>query len=94
MQYIDRILDGQSIAKKIEMYEIGVVSPYRHQCSRITKECRRKGYNDIAVGTAEFFQGQEKKVMIISTVRTDNGLGFVKDERVSSLKKIYIKHFS
>lgn len=45
----------------------------------------RKQFPDVPVGTAETFQGQEKKAIIISTVRTDNDLGFVSDQRVSNL---------
>lgn len=38
---------------------------------------------DVTVGTAEIFQGKEKPIMIISTVRSDGKLGFVAEERVS-----------
>lgn len=39
----------------------------------------------ITVGTTETFQGQERTVIIISTMRTDNRLGFVADRRVRNL---------
>lgn len=80
--YIDKILDGAWNGKEAHLCDIGVVSPYRQQCSLITDELRRKNYESISVGTAEFFQGMEKKIMIISTVCSDDRLGFVKDERV------------
>lgn len=45
--------------------------------------CQREGINDITVGTAEIFQGKEKPVIILSTVRSAGELGFVSDPRVS-----------
>lgn len=57
------------------------MSPYRAQCKFLQMECR-KLKAEIAIGTAEIFQGQEKDVIIISTVQTKGDIGFVKDERV------------
>lgn len=84
--YIGKILNGNWNGREVVVNDIGVVSPYRQQCYFIQKECHRRGYGGISVGTAEIFQGQEKKIMIISTVRSDDQLGFVKDEKVSVLK--------
>lgn len=53
---------------------------------------RSQGYDRIEVGTVEAFQGKEKRVIIISTVRANCGLfdydakfrlGFLVDEKVS-----------
>lgn len=66
---------------------LGIVSPYRAQCRLLKSECARINANEIAIGTAEVFQGQERTIMIISTVRTDADLGFVKNERVCFFKK-------
>lgn len=84
--YIENFLNGNWNGREAVVNDIGVVSPYRQQCSLIQKECRRRGYEAISVGTAEIFQGQEKKIMIISTVRSDGQLDFVEDEKVSVLK--------
>lgn len=83
LEYVDKLLNGRWNAREVMLSDIGIVSPYREQCNFIKDECRRKGYDQISVGTAEIFQGQERHIIIISTVRTDGDLGFVKDERVS-----------
>lgn len=85
MDYIKKLLNPENkLSKKpITQSDIGVVAPYRLQCKLLGNACRQHNYNDITVGTAEVFQGQERPVMIISTVRTDMTLGFVNDPRVS-----------
>lgn len=71
---------------KIAQSDIGIVTPYKMQRRKITQACHRFGYDDVTVGTAEAFQGQEKPVMIVSTVRSGgNRLGFVNNARVRSL---------
>lgn len=84
MNYIKKLLTpGNPYSKKpIKESDIGVVAPYRLQCKFLVGACRQNNFNDITVGTAEIFQGQERPVMIISTVRTDMKLGFVNDARV------------
>lgn len=58
-------------------------------------ECELKkiklGEDGITIGTAETFQGQEKPIIIITTVRNNENLGFVKDERVSYSYSIFFK---
>lgn len=63
--------------EKIYQSDIGVVAPYQVQCIKIAQELRRLNLRDVTVGEAEVFQGREKPIMIISTVRTDNNLGNV-----------------
>ncbi|KAG4068951.1 hypothetical protein HA402_005099 [Bradysia odoriphaga] len=58
-------------SKEIKLSDIGVVSPYRRQCKMIRQACRENDFNDITVGTSETFQGQERKVIIVSTVQSN-----------------------
>lgn len=68
--------------RRITETDIGVVTPYRKQRRLLGKQLRRFHFNDIQVGTAETFQGNEKPVIIISTVRSNGTLGFVTDPKV------------
>ncbi|XP_043569668.1 RNA helicase Mov10l1 isoform X2 [Chiloscyllium plagiosum] len=50
--------------------EIGVIAPYQKQAQKI-RILLRSGYlSDLKVGSVEEFQGQEKLVIIVSTVRS------------------------
>lgn len=69
LNYISKIADGVWNGIDVRQSDIGVVSPYSKQCDTIRKMCADKSYNDITVGTAEVFQGQEKPIMVVSTVR-------------------------
>lgn len=73
--------DGQ-LTRDVKESEIGVVSAYRKQVNDLDRIFKTKGWSDITVGTAETFQGKEKLVMIISTVRSDGRLGFLANYRV------------
>lgn len=84
IDYIKKLLTpGNRLSRvPIKQSDIGVVAPYKLQCKVLASVCRQHNFNDVTVGTAEIFQGRERPVMIISTVRTDMSLGFVKDPRV------------
>lgn len=69
--------------RRIAETDIGVVTPYRKQRRLIAKRLRRFLFNNVRVGTAETFQGNEKPVIIISTVRSNGKLGFLTDPKVS-----------
>lgn len=76
---------AENSLRRIEQSDIGVVTPYRLQCRKIRKKCYDFNYKNVTVGTAEVFQGQEKPVMIVSTVRSGGDiLGFVSNERVNN----------
>ena len=54
--------------------EIGVVTPYRKQADLITDELTKEGLiAGVSIGTAHIYQGQEKDIMIFSTV-VSNGI--------------------
>lgn len=73
-----------NLPKRLTQNDIGVVTPYKMQRRKISQACRDLKFDEITVGTAEVFQGQEKPVMIISTVRSggDRRLQFVNNDRV------------
>ncbi|KAL8171654.1 hypothetical protein V2J09_023458 [Rumex salicifolius] len=69
---------------------VGVISPYKGQSSAIQEELRRKKYStdektvfSVSVGLVDGFQGGEKYVIIISTVRCNrNGsVGFLSNRQ-------------
>ncbi|XP_031638656.1 putative helicase mov-10-B.1 isoform X2 [Contarinia nasturtii] len=67
--------------RQITQADIGIVTPYRKQRILLSQKLRRLNFGDIMVGTAEIFQGKEKPVMIVSTVRSNRQLGFVGEPR-------------
>ncbi|KAF8586065.1 P-loop containing nucleoside triphosphate hydrolase protein, partial [Ramaria rubella] len=69
--------------------DFGVISPYHAQCLKIGYALR-KFSPDIKVGSVEEFQGQERRIILISTVRSSlnliqhdvrHALGFVANAR-------------
>ncbi|XP_054421036.1 helicase MOV-10 [Pteronotus mesoamericanus] len=98
--YLEQLLTSPSKKGKSHLSprHVGVISPYRKQVEKI-RECitkhdkKLRGLNDIKdlkVGSVEEFQGQERSVIIISTVRSsqsfvqldlDFSLGFLKNPK-------------
>ncbi|KAL1743982.1 P-loop containing nucleoside triphosphate hydrolase protein [Schizophyllum fasciatum] len=70
--------------------DIGVIAPYHAQCVKIRKALVSTGAEKVKVGSVEEFQGQERRVIVISTVRSSqefvqydlrHTLGFVANPR-------------
>lgn len=81
IEFVDELLTPNKYS--ITPSDIGVVSPYKLQCKIIRMHIEKKGYKHITVGSAETFQGQERKVIIISSVGSDRKLGeFIKNPQV------------
>ncbi|KAG8853757.1 hypothetical protein FRB96_008012 [Tulasnella sp. 330] len=51
--------------------EIGVIAPYRAQTRKLRKKLGDPKYQGLKVGSVEEYQGQEREVIILTTVRTD-----------------------
>ncbi|CAA6662775.1 unnamed protein product [Spirodela intermedia] len=50
--------------------DIGVITPYRQQVIKLRKAFESLDVPDVKIGSVEEFQGQEREVMILSTVRS------------------------
>uniref|UniRef100_A0A914UWB7 RNA helicase n=1 Tax=Plectus sambesii TaxID=2011161 RepID=A0A914UWB7_9BILA len=69
MTYVDKLIDqGRCKAE-----EIGIIAPYRKQVDKfrqIIRHSKSNKYERMTVGSVEEFQGQERRVIIITTVRS------------------------
>eukprot|EP00898_Chlorokybus_atmophyticus_P000570 jgi/Chlat1/1513/Chrsp12S02079 len=64
--------------------DIGIISPYSAQVALLLETCQASGIGDnLEIATVDGFQGREKEVIIISTVRSNSRgqLGFLVDPR-------------
>jgi len=59
---------------------ISVISPYNDQVALIKRKLKHD-YPGIKVNSVDSFQGQENDIILISTVRSKDNIGFLKDER-------------
>jgi hypothetical protein len=76
----------------INTNHIGVIAPYRKQVQKIRLLLRNDNLSAVRVGTVDDYQGQEERIIIISTTLsnserlgkeedTDSSLGFLSNER-------------
>ncbi|XP_055679175.1 putative helicase MOV-10 isoform X2 [Lutzomyia longipalpis] len=81
--YIHTLLKANKIhGREITQKCIGVITPYKKQCTKLSIECKKRQWDDIDIGPVEKFQGQEKSVIILSTVRSlTRGVGFLKNPK-------------
>lgn len=99
MEYVKKLLQthGKKGLATISPRDIGIIAPYRKQVQKIRKALEKVGkdfkfkdMNALKVGSVEEFQGQERRVIMVSTVRSSPNyaevdkqfnLGFVKNEK-------------
>lgn len=98
--YLKKLLQSQGKRgrSRISPKEIGIISPYRKQVEKIRQAITKKDRDlmnlpdikELKVGSIEEFQGQERRVLLISTVRScteylsvdeDFKLGFLKNPK-------------
>lgn len=80
-QEVKKRLD-ELLQKGIMPEQIGVITPYKAQVKYL-KSLLHEGYDEIEVDTVDSFQGREKDVIVLSTVRSneENRIGFLKEYR-------------
>ena len=67
LNYIKQLLEDPVLQVKED--EIGVISPYRRQCQKIRMKLGES--SEVMVGTTEEFQGQERRIILVTTVRSN-----------------------
>ncbi|KIJ29274.1 hypothetical protein M422DRAFT_188705 [Sphaerobolus stellatus SS14] len=86
-RYVDRLRTDRRL--RLQDENIGVITPYHAQVMKV-RSLLRNSYSGVKVGSVEEFQGQERRVIIISTVRSSidfvefdvkHTLGFVASPR-------------
>ncbi|CRK91068.1 CLUMA_CG004756, isoform A [Clunio marinus] len=79
--YVDILLMKGIDGVKINPDDIGIVSPYKAQLLKLKQKFNAEIYRNLEMGTAEYYQGREKKIIIISTVKSYGSVGFLKCEK-------------
>jgi hypothetical protein len=76
--YVETLLRDGINGKAVSESDIGVITPYVAQQYELDKIFT----NGIEIGTTEYFQGREKLIIIVSSVRSrTQTIGFLKNER-------------
>ena len=101
VRYVRILLRGGPSREPVDQKDIGIISPYIRQVYKLKAKLKEKGWEDIEVGTTETYQGREKRVILISTVRSQRNLlaldskfnlGFVANAKVCC--SFYINHLT
>lgn len=84
-QYLGKIGKQRILEESID---VGIISPYRAQVQLLRKELRKREFfrpyrHLLTVNTVDGFQGQERDIILISLVRSNDGgdIGFLRDLR-------------
>ncbi|XP_037640935.1 putative helicase mov-10-B.1 [Sebastes umbrosus] len=99
VNYLTKLMEtqGKEGLPKLSAKDIGIIAPYRKQVEKIQKALKlvsalkRLGdLKELKVGSVEEFQGQERKIIMVSTVRSsinyvrmdkDFNIGFLSNEK-------------
>lgn len=84
-QYLEKIGKQRILEESID---VGIISPYRAQVQLLRKELRKREFfrpyrHLLTVNTVDGFQGQERDIILISLVCSNDGgdIGFLRDLR-------------
>lgn len=84
-QYLEKIGKQRILEESID---VGIISPYCAQVQLLRKELRKREFfrpyrHLLTVNTVDGFQGQERDIILISLVRSNDGgdIGFLRDLR-------------
>ncbi|CAG9864706.1 unnamed protein product [Phyllotreta striolata] len=75
VSYLEKIFADKVKGYPIKEEHVGIITPYRKQAEKLRKAVKKK-WSYLSVGSVEEFQGKEKLIVIISTVRSKNNHKF------------------
>lgn len=99
MDYLVKLIEtqGKKGLPKLSAKDIGIIAPYRKQVEKIRKALKSvkavsqwSDLKELKVGSVEEFQGQERRIIMVSTVRSsinyvkmdkDFNIGFLSNEK-------------
>ena len=64
----------------VDPKQVGIITPYASQALKMRKEIN-SAIMRYKISTVDSFQGSEKEYIIVSTTRTGNNLGFLRDKK-------------
>lgn len=70
INYTKKLVHAKIGNRKIKPEDIGIITPFRQQKIMIEQKLIKSKLTNITVGTVEIFQGQEKEVILLTTVRS------------------------
>ncbi|GAB1598137.1 putative helicase mov-10-B.1 [Argonauta hians] len=80
-KYVDKLLKSN-----VKQSDIGIITTYKCQAQKITRYLQKKSITNVFIGSVVLYMSIEKKVIILSTVRSNlsgelSSVGFVNDPR-------------
>ena len=99
----DLLRPHNGCALRLTDNDIGVIAPYNKQVQKLKRLFKAESLDNVKVGSTEMFQGQEKKVIIITSVRSSedwvgsdvrHNLGFLDNPSASTSRSRALKRFS
>ncbi|XP_074610550.1 RNA helicase Mov10l1-like isoform X2 [Acropora palmata] len=72
VKYLQALKSSDKLS--IKLSDVGIITPYRKQVEKTRLLLASVGLDEVKVGSVEEFQGQERLVIIISTVRSNASL--------------------
>lgn len=82
VQYVKRLLSMKLNDRQIKPCNIGVITLFSLQNKKVQEKLKKECVTGVEVGTVELFQGREKDIIILSSVRS----------KVFTMNGVFTKH--
>ena len=69
--------------------QVGIVTPYSKQATKLREACQKMGLTKVRVGTVEAMQGDERRVVLVSTVRSHSETTLTDIKQLLAFDKVH-----